>query len=181
MICHSRNGGRYSTGHCLLIDAAHHIVHRSGNVLSNSTANSHTRHHSSHIETITAAAKIYIASFICSHLSEGVCSGNTDLCLLLNLKSPNIGGLCLLVLCVLTFFTLDAKCFFIVLRFDALFGSNILNSGFGFCFCSRSGKFFGYAHQPAIAFARLVNLYRPNVNSRNKDTKIFFQSFAYVI
>ena len=173
----------YCSRHCLLIDAAHHIVHSTGDILTNRTTDSHTCHHSSHIKacSIAASTNVYITSSVSSHLSESLCTSNANLCLFFNLESTNISGLGLFMLCILSFFTLDAESTFVVFSFNTLLIGNILNSGFCFGFCSCPSKIFGHAHKLTIAITGLVNFNRTNINSRYNNTEVFFQAFAEVI
>ena len=86
----------------MLVYSTHHIVHCTCDVLTNGTADSHTRHHSCHIKTIAITADANISCTISTHLSEYICTCHTHFCLLFNLECTNIRGLCSLVLCVLT-------------------------------------------------------------------------------
>ena len=164
-----------------MIDAAHHVIHSTGNVLTDSTADRHTCHHSGHVETISTAAQIHIARTICSHLTESLCTSHANLCLLLNLESTEVRRLSLLMLCILTFFTLNAESTFIVFGFNTLFCVNVPDFCFCFGFCSSTCESLGYAHKLTIAFAGLVNFNRTNINPRHNDTECFFQSFAEIV
>ena len=166
-----------------MIDAAHHVIHSTGNVLTDSTADRHACHHSSHIESraITATTDAHITGSVCSHLSESLCTSHANLRLLLYLESTEVRRLSLLMLCILTFFTLNAESTFIVFGFNTLFCVNVPDFCFCFGFCSSTCEFLGYAHKLTIAFAGLVNFNRTNINTRYNDTERFFQSFAEVI
>ena len=175
MIRYGWNRRRYSTGGCLLIDASHHIVHSTSDILTNCTTNSHTCHHSSHVESCPiTATDINITSTIGAHLTKGIRTSNANFCLLLNLECTKVSCLSLFVLCVLTFFTLNTKNSFIVFGFNSLFSMNISNSCFGFCFCSGSGKIFCHAHKLTVSIAGFINFNRTNINARYSNTKVFF-------
>ena len=137
----------------MLVYSTHHIIHCACDVLTNSTAYSHTRHHSCHIKTIAITADINISCTISTHLSKCICTSHTNLCLLFHLERTNISGLCSLVLCVLTFLTLNTERFLVMFSFDTLFCGNISNLRFGFCFDSSTSDIFGNAHKLTITFA----------------------------
>ena len=181
MICHSRKWRRNSAGNWLLIDPTHHVVHSTGYILPNSTANSHTRHHSCHVKTISTTAEVYITGSICSHLAKSLRTGNTNLRLFLNLESSKVYSLGLLVLCILSLFTLDTESLFIMFGFNTLLCMNIFN--FRFCFrrSSRPDKISGYTHKLPVSGAGLINFNRTNINTRYNHTERFLQSFAKVI
>ena len=181
MICHCRNGRRYSTRCCLLIDTPHHVVHSTSNVLPNGTADSHTCHHSCHIETTATTVEVYITGSIRSHLTKSLSTGNTNLRLFLNLKSSEVCSLGLLVLCIPSLFTLDTESTFIMFSFYTLLCMNIFN--FRFCFrrSSRTDKVSGYTHKLSVSITELINFNRTNINTGYNHTESFFQSFTKVI
>ena len=182
MICYSRNRRRYSTWSSLLIHTTHHVIHGSSDILTNRSTNSHTCHHSSHVESCAiATTNINITCTIGTHLAKGICTSNTDLCMLLNLECTKISSLSLLMLCILTFFTLNAKSTFIVFSFNSLFSMNVSNFCFGFCFCGSSGKVFGHTHELTVTIAGFINFNRTNINARHNNTESFFQPFTEII
>ena len=64
-------------------------------------------------------------------MTEGLRTGYTNFSLLLHLEGSQVGGLRLLMLCILSFFTLDSECFFVIRSFDTLLVMNIADV----CFC----------------------------------------------
>ena len=173
MIYCCRNWGRRHARLHRLLNTTHHVIHSTGNVLTDSTADRHACHHSSHVEScaITATTDVYITGSVCSHLTESLCTSHANLCLLLNLESTEVRRLSLLMLCILTFFTLNAESTFIVFGFNTLFCVNVPDFCFCFGFCSSTCEFLGYAHKLTIAFAGLVNFNRTNINTRYNDTE----------
>ena len=166
MIGHGRNGRRYNTGCCLLIDAAHHIVHRSGDILSDGTADSHTRHHSGHIKAVSIATQIHITGTIGTHLTKSLRTCNANVSLLLYLESTDIGCLRLLVHSILAFFTLDTQTLHVILRL-----------GFDLC----CGNILCDSHKLAVSLAVFVDLNGSNIHTRNQNTEVFLQPLGQII
>lgn len=61
---------KYSTGVHRLIDPLHNVIHRTCNILTDCTADSHTCHHCSHIKAVTTTAEVYIAGAVRTHLPK---------------------------------------------------------------------------------------------------------------
>ena len=142
-----------------LAHVAHHLVHCSGNILANRTADSYACHHGTHIKSFTTATEIHVTGAVCSHLAESLCAGNADFSLLFHCERTDVGRLGLLMHGILTFLSLDAKALYVILCFR-------LNS----CCSYVSGN----GHQLAETFAGFVDFNGPHVNAGNKDTKVLF-------
>ena len=152
------NGRRYDT-HCrLLIDARHHTVHCSGDILPDSPSDSHSCHHSRRIKSCAAAAEIYTARTIFAHVTERFCPDNADRSLFFNLKCADICRLRLLVLRLLAFLTLNAEPLCIV---------------GGFCLHFSSCYIFRDSHELTIAVALLVDLNCTDIYARNSNAEGF--------
>ncbi len=152
------DGRRYGTNCRLLIDARYHPVHCSGDILPDSSANSYSCHHSRRIKSCAAAAEFYTACAVFAHMTERFRSGNADLSLFFNLKCADVCRLCLLMLRILAFLTLNAESFHIVGGFRLHFsGCYILGDG----------------HELTIAIALLVDLNRTDIYTRNSNTEGF--------
>jgi len=103
---------------------------------------------------------------ICTHFAQCLSAGNANLCLRLRLIRSKMRSLCLLVLGILAFFTLDSHFFNIIC-----------------CFClnSRCCNILSDSHQLRIAIACLVQLDCPYIDPGNSSSEAFFQLFADVI
>lgn len=113
MIGQGRNR-RGRDNRCGLLHPVHHAIHCTCNVLPNCSAYRHAGHHCCRVKPSPTAAKVDTASAVSADLPKRVCSGNTDLGLLLNLKGTKVCGLRLLMYCILTFFALNPKSFRII-------------------------------------------------------------------
>ncbi len=113
-------------------------------------------------------------------MTEGLRSSHTNFSLLFHLEGTQVGGLRLLMLCILSFFTLDSECLFVIRCFNALLVMNITDVCFGLCLNSSCSHILRYCHQTRIAFASFINLYYTNINTRYCNTKVLFQTFGDV-
>ena len=166
MICRGRYGRRHRAGRRLLLDTAHHIIHCSCNVLTDSTANGHACHHCRHIEAFAAISQIYITSTIGSHLAKCLCARNADFRLFLYLESADVCRLCLFVQGVLTFFSLNTQTLYIILCFR-------FNFCRGYILCNR--------YQLTITFAGFVDFNGADIYTGDNYAKGFFQPFPDII
>ena len=180
MICRSRNRGRDGTGCGLLVHAAHHIAHCTGDVLTNNATNSHTCHHGCGIETGISTAQVNTASTVGAHLTERVCTGDTHLGLLFHLIGTKVGGARVHTLSILAFLSLDTQCLGIVFGFDSLFFGDIPNLGFCLCLCGCTGEFSGYAHELPIALAGLVDFDGTDIHAGYSYAKCFLQPLGNI-